>query len=71
MRGKFKTKNQQLKLLREKNVNTPDGSAKILLESNYNELIKKYGKIFIDETKSQNSKKYKKIYKDNTSVPDI
>lgn len=71
MREKFKTKNQQLKLLRDKNVNTPNGSAKILLESNYNELIKKYGKIFIDETKSQNSKKYKKIYKDNTSVPDI
>jgi len=41
MRGKFKTKNQQLTLLREKNVNTPDGSAKILLESNYNELIQK------------------------------
>lgn len=71
MQGKFKTKNQQLKLLREKNVNTPDGSSKILLESNYNELIKKYGKIFIDDAKSSASQKYKKIYKDGTSVTDI
>lgn len=71
MAAKFKTKNQQLKLLREKNVKTPNGSAAILLETNYNELIKKYGKIFIDDIKSQSSTKYKKIYKNGTSVKDI
>ena len=71
MQNKFKTKIQQLKLLRDKNVDTPNGSATILMETNYNELIKKYGKFFIDDTKSAASKKYKKIYKDNTSVTDI
>lgn len=71
MQRKFKTKVQQLKLLREKNIDTPQGSSKILMETNYNELIKKYGKFFIDNTKSLASSKYKKIYKDKTSVADI
>ena len=71
MENKFKTKNQQLKLLREKNVSTLNGSGKILMETNYNELIKKYGKFFVDSKKSENSTKYKKIYKDGTSVHDV
>lgn len=69
--GNFKTKNQQLKLLREKNILTPPGSGQILLETNYNELIKKYGKIFIDPVKTAAQTKYKKIYKDGVSVIDI
>jgi len=71
MKNKFKTKNQQLKLLREKNIITPNGSGKILIETNYNELIKKYGKFFLDDNLSNVQKKYKKIYKKGTSVFDI